>query len=197
VGGLGSIFKTTNGGSGWKFQTSGTQENLNAVFFASPDSGAVVGNNGTILATTDGGTNWYVDSSVANITTGNLYDLFALPSMETGWVVGDSGVIRISGTPVDVEPNMGYVPEKHSLSQNYPNPFNPSTTIEFSLPQASHTTLRVYNMVGEEVATLVSEELNVGKYTTQWNASGVASGVYFYRLQVGDFVATKKLLLLR
>ena len=77
------------------------------------------------------------------------------------------------------------------------NPFNPSTTIEFSLPQASHTTLKVYNMVGEEIATLVNEELNVGTYTTQWNAADMASGVYFYRLYAGDFVATKKLLLLR
>jgi len=83
------------------------------------------------------------------------------------------------------------------LFQNYPNPFNPSTTIEFSLPRSGYVRLKVLNVLGEVVATLVNEELNVGTYTTQWNASRMASGVYFYRLQTGDFVDTKKLLLLK
>jgi photosystem II stability/assembly factor-like uncharacterized protein len=196
AGGLGSIFKTTNGGRGWMFQTSGTQERLNAIFFASPGSGVVVGNNGAIFATTDGGNNWFTDSTVAGITA-NLNDILIFPISEIGLVPSDSGMIEISSQPVGIEPEKEYVPKKYSLSQNYPNPFNPSTTIEFSLPQTSHVTLRVYNMVGEEVAALVNEELNVGTYTTQWNASSVASGIYFYRLQAGDFLDTKKLLLLK
>ena len=89
------------------------------------------------------------------------------------------------------------------LSQNYPNPFNPSTTIEFSLPRPGYVTLKVFNILGEAIAALVNGELNVGTYTTQWNASGVASGIYSYRLQAGDpsagsgqsFVDMKKLLL--
>jgi len=89
------------------------------------------------------------------------------------------------------------LPKSFSLSQSYPNPFNPSTTIEFSLPQTGFVRLKVYNILGEAVATLVNEELNVGTYRTQWNASGVASGLYFYRLQAGDFVDTKRLLLLK
>jgi hypothetical protein len=86
---------------------------------------------------------------------------------------------------------------RYQLHQNYPNPFNPSTTIEFSLPRSGHVTLKVFNILGEVVATLVNEELNVWTYTTQWNAADAASGVYFYRLQAGDFVDTKKLLLLK
>jgi predicted acyl esterase len=89
------------------------------------------------------------------------------------------------------------IPEDYVLLQNYPNPFNPSTTIEFSLPRASNVTLKVFNVLGEVVATLVNEELNVGTYTTQWNATSATSGVYFYRLQARDFVETKKLLLLK
>jgi len=89
------------------------------------------------------------------------------------------------------------VPDKIRLHQNYPNPFNPSTTIEFSLPRSGHVRLKVFNILGQVVTTLVNEELNVGTYTTQWNASGVASGVYFYRMRAGDFVDTKKLLLLK
>ena len=88
-------------------------------------------------------------------------------------------------------------PITYKLHQNYPNPFNPSTTIEFSLPRSGYVRLKVLNVLGEVVATLVNEELNVGTYTTQWNGSFVPSGIYFYRLQAGDFVDTKKLLLLR
>ena len=105
--------------------------------------------------------------------------------------------------PVDIPDPVGGVekqptiPEDFVLLQNYPNPFNPSTTIEFSLPRASDVTLKVYNVLGKVVATLVNEELNVGTYTTQWNASGVASGIYFYRLKVRGFVQTKKLVLLK
>ena len=83
------------------------------------------------------------------------------------------------------------------LSQNYPNPFNPNTTIKFTLPEPGFVTLKVYNLLGEEVITLVSEELNSGHYKYIWNASGLSSGIYFYRLQAGNFVNTKKTLLLK
>ncbi len=102
--------------------------------------------------------------------------------------------------PTDIDPsedNSDPPIEQFNLFQSYPNPFNPSTTIEFSLPRAGYVTLKVFNMIGEVVATLVNEELNVGTYTTQWNASGVASGLYFYRMHAGDFIDTKKLLLLK
>ena len=100
--------------------------------------------------------------------------------------------------PTDVqEESQTGAPDDFALHQNYPNPFNPSTTIKFSLPHSNYVSLKVFNMLGEVVATLVDEELNVGTYTTQWNASSVASGIYFYRLQAGEFAATKKLLLLK
>ena len=89
------------------------------------------------------------------------------------------------------------VPTKYSLSQNYPNPFNPSTTIKYELPRASHVTLKVFNTLGQEVATLVDEAQEPGYKSVQWNASEVGSGVYFSLLHAGDFVATKKLLMLR
>jgi hypothetical protein len=83
------------------------------------------------------------------------------------------------------------------LRQNYPNPFNPSTTIEFALAKAGFVTLTIYNVAGENVATLVSESLTAGSYQYHWDAGGLASGVYFYRLEAGQFSQTKKLLLLR
>jgi hypothetical protein len=91
----------------------------------------------------------------------------------------------------------GEMPNSLGLEQNYPNPFNPSTTIEFVLPKSAFVTLRVYDLLGRQVGELVNEKLGPSTHKTQWDASGLASGVYFYRLQAGDFVETKKLLLVR
>ncbi len=99
--------------------------------------------------------------------------------------------------PVSVDGNPGGNPSRFWLAQNFPNPFNPSTTIQFSLPQSGHALLRVYNTLGKEVATFVSGNLNAGTHSVNWDASGVPSGVYFYRLQSGQFSQTKKLVLLR
>jgi len=97
----------------------------------------------------------------------------------------------------EVKENPQSIPISFALHQSYPNPFNPSTTIRYDLPIATHVSLKVYNVFGQEVATLVNETKSAGRYAVDWNATGVASGVYFYRLQAGDFVETRKLLLLR
>jgi hypothetical protein len=99
--------------------------------------------------------------------------------------------------PVDVAEHSRNVPAEFSLLQNFPNPFNPSTTIQFALPRTGTTLLRVYNTLGMEVTTLVSGNLNAGTHTVNWDASGIPSGVYFYRLEAGEFSQTKKLILLR
>ncbi|MBN2365938.1 MAG: T9SS type A sorting domain-containing protein [Calditrichaeota bacterium] len=83
------------------------------------------------------------------------------------------------------------------LNQNYPNPFNPLTTIKFDLPKASKVTLKVFNILGEEVDNLVSERLSAGSYAFEWDASSLASGVYLYRLEAEGFVQTRKMILIR
>ena len=89
------------------------------------------------------------------------------------------------------------IPEVYNISQNYPNPFNPVTNISYSLPVSGDVTLIIYNLLGEEVARLVDGLQQAGEYQTQWNASNFASGIYFYRLQAGDFVQTRKMVLLK
>jgi hypothetical protein len=94
-------------------------------------------------------------------------------------------------------PEQQQLPDDFCLFQNYPNPFNPSTTIEFALPKAAFVTLKVYNLLGEEVATLIAEQRSAGIHKICWNARGLASGVYLYRLEAGNFLQVKKLLLIR
>ena len=84
-----------------------------------------------------------------------------------------------------------------SLSQNYPNPFNPSTTINFRIPLSSKVTLKVYDILGREVATLVNENKPAGKYSIIFNSNNLASGVYFYNLRAGNFIESKKMMLLK
>ena len=89
------------------------------------------------------------------------------------------------------------IPAKFELTQNYPNPFNPATQIEYSIPQSGLVTLKVFNLLGQEVATLLSEVQNAGSYKATFDASRLSSGVYFYRLDVGNFSATKKMILMK
>jgi len=89
------------------------------------------------------------------------------------------------------------IPSFFTLEQNYPNPFNPSTTLRYSLPQSAQVQIKVSDVLGNEIETLVNEEKPVGTYELSWNAANLPSGVYFYRLQAGDFVQTRKMILLK
>jgi hypothetical protein len=89
------------------------------------------------------------------------------------------------------------LPTKYTLSQPYPNPFNPTTTIEFSMPQTEFVTVKVYNIVGNEITTLINDELSIGYHSIQWDGSHQPSGVYFVKFESGGFVKTKKMVLLK
>lgn len=120
------------------------------------------------------------------------------------WEAARAELADIISPPVGVTDRSKSIPEKFALHQNYPNPFNPATTITFSISQAGFVRLKILNLLGEEVASLIAKELPPGQYSTQWNAKGFASGVYYYQLSLsplqghaGSVVATKKLLLVK
>ena len=103
---------------------------------------------------------------------------------------------------VGITPPGEIVPAAFALGQNYPNPFNPNTTIDFAIPFAGHVSLKVYNSLGEEVATLVSGMLTAGEKQVMWDGKDrygkeVSSGVYIYKIETGGYVASRKMLLIK
>jgi flagellar hook assembly protein FlgD len=89
------------------------------------------------------------------------------------------------------------LPTTYNLEQNYPNPFNPSTTIKFSLPEATNVTLRIYNTLGQKVDELVNTNLEAGWYNYQWDANNIATGIYIYELRTDKFISVKKMILMK
>ena len=192
----GGVFRSTNNGTSWTAVNLGlTSLVVWSLLATGTNVFAGTGGYGVSLST-DNGANW--TDTGGGLPPSNVYALaISGPYLLAG--MGNNGVWRrpLSELIVDVREPETNLPNQYSLEQNYPNPFNPATAIQFSLPRSSFVTLKVFNLVGEEVATLISENLRAGKYSTEWNAGHVASGVYFYRLVAGSFVETKKLLLLK
>jgi hypothetical protein len=151
--------------------------------------------------------------------TVNMGDCWDSPAEKTYAIVPDSGVVLYTTMAAAWVPFGGFVygfslelkclgseivdnivkedpVPRFNLSPNYPNPFNPATTIQYSVPGTQHVSLKIYDVLGREVATLVNEVKQPGYYAVTWDASGCSSGVYFYRLEAGKYVDTNKMILL-
>ena len=196
------IIRTTDGGITWTPQP----HNLIAptfwgVSFTDANNGTIVGFEGNsggsrILKTTNGGTTWYGQTSLIYNTLFNV----CFTDINNGTIVGALGAIfhtTNGGVTFIEEEKTNEVPTEFLLAQNYPNPFNPSTKLSYRISQSGLVTLKVYDVLGTEIETLVNEEKPVGTYELNWNASNLPSGVYFYRLQAGYFVETKKMIVLK
>ena len=205
----GIILKTTDGGTSWNTQITGTSYQLYSVHFSDSNFGWAVGydgntSSGIILNTTDGGINWNPTTVGADTV---LYSV-QFADLNNGWAVGDNGAILHTtngGVSFVEEEVLSEIPTKFLLTQNYPNPFNPSTKIKYSVPQSSKVIIKVFDILGNEIEILVNEEKSTGTYEVTWSAASSPSGVYFYRIQAGNpytgsgqgFVETKKLILLK
>lgn len=194
----GSVFRSTDAGLTWASAGTGLPSQYTISITASGSSLFVATMN-KVLQSTDFGASW------TDISTG-LPDLVigALTNSDTdlyvGLSFGGAGQVwrrSLSEVTSVINSDPGTVPSEVSLSQNYPNPFNPSTNIKFQVSNPSHVLLRVFDVLGKEVATLVNEELNGGSFEVMFNAAGLSSGIYFYTLSSGSFSDTKKLMLLR
>lgn len=135
-------------------------------------------------------TNQWISASNTVINSSNNTISISQNEVSNFYIVSADKITGVSN-------NNNYVPYNFSLNQNYPNPFNPSTVISYQLSTPSKVSLKVYDILGDEVATLVNEEKPAGRYSVNFNANRLASGVYFYRMQAGSFAETKKLILLK
>jgi hypothetical protein len=191
-----TLIKTTDGGESWTVVSSFppidpstlvyVPQTNNSVLFVTSRQGASYSE--------DGGTTW------KSIISTQQYSPMTFASPTAGWGAGSSGMIGkfIGNLPTEVVIQQEQRPEDFELLQNYPNPFNPITTIAYSIPQAGFVELKIYNMLGREIQTLVNELQQAGNYTFDFDASSLSNGVYFYQLKVGNRLSeTKKMLFLK
>ena len=197
-----NLFASVNGvkyssdkGVNWKDTKNGlTDLPVWALTSSGPNIFALT-NWGNIFLSTNNGENWtlvnegIIDTLVLAIGINDNY-IFASSSEKGVWRRPLSEMIT------DVE-GTAELPKDFTLYQNYPNPFNPITTISFQIPSTNYITLKIFDVLGREVSTLVNEEKHAGTYEVTWSAENLPSSVYFYQLKVGIYIETKKMILLR
>lgn len=195
AGANGLIVATENGGEKWTRLDSGTGETLTAVFAVDGKTVWAAGTGGTILNTLDGGLTWERQDTGCDDT---FLDMF-FPTVATGFVVGGGGsILRTTGGTTGVscpDEAASAAPSGFRLEANYPNPFNPETTFRFSLPEAGTIALRIFDLLGREVAVPASGRYGAGEHRVRFRPEGLASGVYFCRLQSGDLIRTRKIVI--
>jgi len=205
-GNNGIVIKTTNGGINWIYKPIGNLCSLPRIYFSDSNNGTVVGYP-CIWRTTNGGDNWLTQPYPPNPSQEPLWGVYFVNSY-LGWIVGFNGTILYTsnGGLTWTQPVSNEMPNIFKLEQNYPNPFNPSSVIKYAVPFESEVTIKVYDMQGQEVKTLVNQRLKAGLYEATFDGSGFASGVYFYTLnaqqngknsQTGNFSERKKMVLIK
>lgn len=133
---------------------------------------------------------------ISNLSTATDYWWRVKAKNQAGWSIFSWNFKFTTGT-TGVRAIENSIPDKYELYSNYPNPFNPTTNIKFAIPKSSEVKITVYDILGNEAAVLVNEQLQAGTYQTDWDASRYSSGVYFYRIQAGDFTETKRMTLIK
>ena len=190
------ILKTANGGDTWNVVNySDPGYILHKIHLFNSQVGYAVGTNGKIVRTIDGGANW---EHMVSGTDSLLYNVF-FTSNEVGYASGSNGIILKTTNGLTFVGNTNNsAPHDFHLSQNYPNPFNPTTDIKFDIPGSSFVKIAVYDLAGNEVIELVSDNFTAGSYNVRWNAAHQPSGVYFYTLFYNNkSIDTKKMVLLK
>ena len=165
-----------------KITVTGTTSNV---------AGELVNSGGTVVAFNNSTSNNPFILTAPSAGTYTVNAGYKNPSRDWG---STSAVITVSGIDEEL---VGLRPETFALYSNYPNPFNPSTKIRYAISQAAFTSLKVYTVLGQEVATLISEEKTPGVYEVNFDATNLTSGTYLYKLQAGDFSETKKMIILK
>jgi photosystem II stability/assembly factor-like uncharacterized protein len=186
---------TGNGGATWSSSSSPTSTAIQGMAYVNGTNSAWVSAGAIPYRSVNNGSSW---TSQTVYPISGAFNHISFADTAVGWGVTSNGeVVRYRAPGTTSVETTTTAPNGFALEQNYPNPFNPSTVIRFSINQPGLTSLRVYSLLGKEVATLVQEELNVGTYSVTFDGSELSSGVYFYTLRSGALVDSKRLLLLK
>ena len=192
--GYGLIYVSNNSGNDWiKSNVPENEVYFYSIDFVNDSTLYCAAKN--IYKSVDGGINWKKEP----INYGNWIYGIKFTNDTSGLAVGDIGKIIKYGQPkvTNFQSNEDKFPNNYFLCQNFPNPFNPSTTIKYSIPKAENVTLKIYDVLGRQIKTLVNEKKPAGNYTVEYNGNNLPSGIYFYQIQAGNFIETKKMLLLK
>ncbi len=193
----GTIRVTTNGGTSWTAATSPTTTPVSGLAHVSGSNFAWLVAGASAFRSTSNGSTW---AGQALYPFAGTLSHVSLADTGMGWTVSSGGEIlryNPSGLTGVNEKQGGNIVREFHLDQNYPNPFNPTTTITFTIANAGLTTLRVYDLLGRQVATVLNEELPAGTYQRTFLATNLSSGVYVYRLQANQFVSEKRMVLIK
>ncbi|TAK66490.1 MAG: T9SS type A sorting domain-containing protein [Bacteroidetes bacterium] len=192
----GGAYRTTDYGQTWERIAYGISKTVYAMAVNS-DGHVYAGTDGSaVYRSIDNGTNWewiYSGMQWSQKIRSMVVDKDDYVYAGTN----GNGVFRSLQATTPVDEQEFKIPTAFALAQNYPNPFNPATVIQYSVPSNQYVSLKIYNMLGEEVATLVDGMQDAGYKKQTWDASGLPSGIYYYQLHAGEFVETRKLLLVR
>ena len=215
VGTEGRVIKSVDGGQNWEMVLAPDDYPYFFGLAISPSDPSIVYAAGSIntdepqdlvlYISKNGGDEWEIVTN-KNLDYGgvghlllvrkNNFDDIYIVTRRRG-LLSTEGVYKFRYGITGVVEDERIVPQSYSLNQNYPNPFNPETNIEYALPEAANVKLKVYNTLGQVVDILVDSELEAGYHTIHWNGENNASGIYFYRMRAGEFVETKRMLLLK
>jgi photosystem II stability/assembly factor-like uncharacterized protein len=190
----GGAFSSTDNGDTWSGITAGQSDQTIHTLAINQKGYIFAGTDSVVLRSTNNGKQWTKLSfkyPVVNVR------MLSIDSSGYVWAGTDEGLFRSITPTTDSKEGFQSSPKQFALYQNYPNPFNPVTMISYQLPVTNHVSLKVYDVIGREVATLVQEKLQAGEYSIMFDGSNFSSGTYFMRLQSGDDVVIKKLMLLK
>jgi len=190
--GEGIILHTINGGENWSYELR--DKYFYSVHFKDNETGLIAASEGTILFTQDGGTTWEEQSSG---TDNILYSVFYSDEGQ-GYAAGGFGTIVKSDLLTSfVEDNQPLIQNSEFKIQNYPNPTRGVSSFKFQVSGSCHVTLKIYDMQGREIATIVDEKLPTGEHQITWNAEGMTAGIYYIKLMEGDQTTTGKMILMK
>ena len=190
----GTILKSTNQGEDWSNQISDITSDISAVTFSNVNRGYAV-SDGKILFTSDGGASWIVQYS-----DNNYYSAVQFLNLDVGFVAPYGGYIlktTTGGIISNFGPDQTETADEFNLKQNYPNPFNPVTNLEFGISKLEFVSLKVYDVLGNEIKTLVNEMKTPGVYNVEFDGSNLPSGIYYYKIAAGNFSEVRKMMLLK